>query len=352
MPKKRSLVYQRAGSENWYITSLRKSAGTTDRAEAEALAAKIKHDVWLETRMGVKPPRTWKEAALRWLDEKAGKVSIQDDKDRLKWLDQHLGSVSDIGGITRERIDAIMQLRAGVHLSQPTSANCTSNKYVALIAGILNAAERQWSWGNRAPRLRYYKVLKDAGRALTVEEWKKLETELPEPLRSVATFSLSTGLRTGKVFALTWSQVNFTARRLAFVGTENKIGNSIPLNSTAMSVLHRLKSWKVVHKERVFTYAGKPVNYYGRECWRAALGRAGIERIRLYDLRHTFNSWLAQNGVEKDIRMRLVGHKVGDSHDRYTHLNVEHLRPYSQMIDTILAQSNGQTGDKQLAKVG
>lgn len=346
------LVYQRQGSGNWYITGLRISTGTDNREEAEAFAAKLKHETWLEKKMGVKPPRSWKEAVLKWLDEKAGKASIQDDRERLKWLHNHLGAVSDLGHITREEVAGILQMRKGVSTTEPTPANCTANKYTALIAGILNAAEREWQWGNRAPRLRYYPTRKDVGRALTVEEWLRLEPELPEPLKSVAKFSLATGLRTGKVFSLEWSQLNFPGRSLAFCGTENKLGNTIPLNSTAMSVLQRIKSAKVVHKERVFTYAGKPVNYYGKECWRAALGRAGIERIRLYDLRHTFNSWLAQNGVEKDIRMRLVGHKVGDSHDRYTHLNVEHLRKYSNLIDTLLAQSGGLPADRLLTKVG
>lgn len=343
------LVYQREGSGNWYITGLRKSLGTENKAEAEALAAKIKHEIWLEKRMGIKPPRSWKEAVVKWLEEKAGKVSIQDDIERLKWLDLHFGEVGDIGAIGRDLVDSIMQLR-GVCNTDPISRNATANHYVALIAGILNAAEREWQWGNRAPRLRYYPVRKDVGRALTVEEWLRLEKELTEPLKSIATFSLATGLRTGKVFALEWAQI--TDRSLTFTGTENKLGNTIPLNATAMSVLQRLKAEKVVHKERVFTHEGKPVTYYGKTGWRAALGRAGIERIRLYDLRHTFNSWLAQNGVEKDIRMRLVGHKVGDSHDRYTHLNVEHLRKYSEIVDTLLAQSSGQELPTTLIKVG
>ena len=346
------LVYQREGSGNFYVSGLRISTGTDNREEAEAFAAKLKHDKWLEERMGIKPPRPWHQAVFKWLEEKAGKVSIKDDRQRLKWLNNYLGDVQDLNLITRDSVYEIMQLRKGVSLTEVTPQNCTANKYVALIAGILIAAEREWAWGTRAPRLRYYPVRKEVGRAITVEEWSRLERELHEPLKSVATFSLSTGLRTGKVFALAWSQVNLPARSLSFLGTENKLGNTIPLNDTAMSVLQRIKNGKVVHKERVFTLAGKPVDYYSREYWQAAVKRAGIERIRLYDLRHTFNSWLAQNGVEKDIRMRLVGHKVGDSHDRYTHLNVEHLRKYSDLVDTLLAQGGGQAADNSLVQVG
>lgn len=352
MPKKRSLVYQREGSGNWYITGLRISTGTDDFDKADALARKIKQDRWMEARMGIKPPRSWQEAVVKWLKEKAWKVSIQDDIERLAWLDQHLGSVPDIGKISRDQIDAIMQTREGVSVDRATSQNATANQYVALVVGILNAAEREWQWGNRAPRLRRYKTLTDKGQALTPEDWKKLEAVLVKHLCLIATFSVSTGLRAGKVFGLQWSQINLAQGTMTFTGTENKLGNTIPLNATALAVLKAARALPVVHKTHVFNYAGKPVKGYGKEAWRGALQRAGVARIRFHDLRHTFNSWLAQRGVEKDVRMRLVGHRVGDSHDRYTHLNVEHLRPYSQIIDTILAQAGGHSGDKQLAKMG
>lgn len=345
-----SLVYQRG--RIFYVSGLRISTGTDNREEAEAFAAKIKHDKWLQTRMGVKPARPWHQAAFKWLEEKAGKVSIQDDIERLKWLNDYLGTVSDISSITREQVDAIMQMRKGVSTSTATSQNCTANRYVSLIAGILNAAERQWSWGNRAPRLRYYKVRTDVGRALTVEEWKRLQQELPEPLRSTATFSLSTGMRAAKVFGLMWTQVNMSARTLSFTGTTNKIGNSIPMNATAMGVLKEIRSQAIVHQTNVFTYAGKPIKYYGKEVWRAALDRAGVPRIRFHDLRGTFISWLAQSGVPREIRMRLAGHKLADSHDRYVHLHLEHLRPYCEIVDTLLTQSSGQSESKTLAKVG
>jgi site-specific recombinase XerD len=347
------MPYKRAGSSSWYINvkGVRRSSGTDSYADAKALEDKLNHEAWLQDRMGVKPPRSWKQAVVKWLDEKAGKVSIQDDIERLKWLDQHLGTVSDIGRISRECVDGIMQLREGVHVSRPSSANCTANKYVALIAGILNAAERQWQWGNRAPRLRYYKVLKDKGRALTVEEWKRLETTLPKHFRLAATFSISTGLRAAKVFGLKWTDLK-QDRSLSFNGTGNKIGNSIPLNATAQAVLKECRSMPIVHATNVFTYAGRPVKGYSKDTLRDALERAGIERIRFHDFRGTFISWLAQNGVPRDIRMRLAGHTVGDSHDRYVHLNVEHLRPYSQIIDTLLAQSGGQSYPKQLEKLG
>lgn len=75
---------------------------------------------------------------------------------------------------------------------------------------------------------------------------------------------------------------------------------------------------------------------HGQAAWRKAVERAGIGHVRWHDLRHTFNSWLAQKGVPSEIRKRLMGHKNGEVHDRYTHLYVEHLRPYAEIIDDIL----------------
>lgn len=350
MPKKRSLVYRREGSSNWYIKGLRISTGTDNEAEAEALATKLAHEQWLQDRMGVKPPRSWKEAVLRWLKEKGHKVSINTDIGRLKWLDQHLGSVEDLNHITRDRVDAIMLQRKGVAEGSRSHANATANKYVGLIAGILNAAEREWEWGNRAPRLRYYKEVKDLGRSLTPAEFWALYYQLSEPLQSASLFAVSTGMRSSKVFTLRWDQI--ANGQLSFLGEGNKLGNTIPLNKTALGVLQARKTGKIVHKEFVFNFQGKPVKGYGDQAWWNAVKRAGIDPCRFHDLRHTFNSWLAQQGVPMDIRKRLVGHKTSQMNDRYTHLDVEHLRPYSALIDTFLTQWRGQDSGKALRDTG
>lgn len=347
------MPYRRTGSDKWYINvkGVRRSSGTDSYTDAKALEDKLNHEVWLQEKMGIKPPKPWEAAVNRWLDEKAGKISIQDDIERLKWLDQFLWSVPDICLITRDQIDTIMQLRKGVSTIEATSQNATANKYVAMIAAILHAAEREWAWGNRAPRLRYYKVLTNVGRALTVEEWNRLQPQLPPLLRRAATFALATGMRAGKVYGLRWDQISLRPAQLSFRGTGNKLGNTIPLNKTALGVIESIKQDKVVHATNVFTWGGRPVDSYG-DAWLTALKRAKVERIRFHDLRVTFNTWLAEKGVPEQIQKRLLGHSTNQVHDRYTMLNVEHLRPYSEMIDTLLTQSGGETGDNQLSKVG
>lgn len=335
------MPHRREGSTKLYIRvkGVRRTAGTDNWEDAKALEDRLNHQFWLNEKMGIKPPKTWVEAVNRWLDEKSGKVTIDEDIRKFKWLDQHFGSCTDINKITRDRVDAIMQLR-GVSI-KPSKANSTANRYVALISGVLNAAEREWEWGNRAAKLRKYKEppAGSASRALTVEEWSRLEMELPTHLRLAATFAVSTGLRRKIVFGLKWQMLTENAS-LTFTGSANKLGASIPLNASASQVLAECRSMPVVSPEYVFLYEGHKMQKHGM-AWHKAVKRAGIGHVRWHDLRVTFNSWLAQNGVPEQIQKRLVGHSTSGVHDRYTKLAIEHLRPFAEIIDTVLSQGGG-----------
>jgi integrase len=135
-------------------------------------------------------------------------------------------------------------------------------------------------------------------------------------------------------------------RYMSFKGTKNKLGNTIPLNDTAMKVLQDVRAG-IVHPIYVFTRDGAPIaKCY--DAWYTALEKTGLESTRSdpehgvcwHTFRHTWNSWLAQRGVAKEIRQRLGGwaKKGNDAADRYTHLDIESLRPHAALIDTILSR--------------
>ena len=60
--------------------------------------------------------------------------------------------------------------------------------------------------------------------------------------------------------------------------------------------------------------------------FRKACRKAGIEDFVFHDLRHTFGTWLAQNGVDIYTIARYMGHEDLESTKRYTHHNAESLR--------------------------
>lgn len=49
--------------------------------------------------------------------------------------------------------------------------------------------------------------------------------------------------------------------------------------------------------------------------------KAGMDHVRMHDLRHTFGSWLAQQDVNLPTIMDLMGHKSAATAKRYLHLN-------------------------------
>ncbi len=57
-----------------------------------------------------------------------------------------------------------------------------------------------------------------------------------------------------------------------------------------------------------------------------ALEKAGIQELRFHDLRHTFASRLAQNGIDPYSIQKLMGHSSFSTTKRYAHHFVESLR--------------------------
>ena len=344
-------MFKRDGSRYWYtrIGGVPVSLRTEVASDAEALEGKLKQQHWQETHLGVKPKKSWEQACIQWMKEASGKVSWKDDVRAINFWSRFFGELMDLREINRERVDEICQKEFGI-TKEASPGNNTANHYIAYLSAILRAASRKWDWIERHPLLRRYPAPDGRKRWLSVGEWRTLESKLEVEIRRAALFAISTGLRRGTLVGLRWPQVDLRTHSLAFNGTSNKLGNTIPLNDTAMSVLEEIQSSPVRHMQLVFTKGGKKLvgHQYG---WYRALDECGLRGVEgkedfcWHGLRHTWASWLAQAGVPEWARKRLGGWASGETVDRYSHLDLESLRKYAAVIDTILSQST----DKQKA---
>ncbi len=318
------------------VGGVRQSSGTEDEEAAGRLEDQLNRDLWLERHFDVKKPRSWKEVCVRWAKEKSGKATWNFDLRAIAFWGKHFENLSDVRRINRERVDEICHGEWRI-TKDPSPVNNTADHYIAVLASMLNAACREWDWIERSPKLRRYPIPEGRDRWLTVSEWFALETELVTHLKAPAKFSIATGMRMSKVFHLEWPQIDMGNKSLTFKGTPNKRGNTIPLNETAMSVLREIKATGI---SRVFLLDGRPMQNYN-DAWYSAMRRASIEGFCWHGLRHTWNSWLAQRGVPKEIRQRLGGWALprNDAADRYTHLGLGALRPFAAVLDTVLARS-------------
>ncbi|MBU2741547.1 site-specific integrase [Acidithiobacillus albertensis] len=308
---------------------IRRSAGTTDKGQAQELHDRLKGEAWRQVELGSLPRMTWDDAGLRWLDERRDKASLDKDMIELAWLQTYFRG-RFLEELDRNRIQSVLEIK------RKETSPSTANRYLALIRAILNRCV-EWGWLHHAPKLRQYKEPKRRIRWLRPEEAARLLSFLPQHLRDMTEFSLATGLRQANVAGLRWDQVDLSRRVVLFEPGEMKNGEPFGLNlsDTAMEVLQRQIG---KHPDRVFTYRRKAVKQTNTRAWGKALRKAGISDFRWHDLRHTWASWHVQSGTSLERLQELGGWESVEMVRRYAHLAPEHLAKDCARIEQVFGQ--------------
>jgi hypothetical protein len=102
-----------------------------------------------------------------------------------------------------------------------------------------------------------------------------------------------------------------------------------PLNRDAILALRGVQGQ---HRRWCFTYQGNRMEAIG-SAWKRALRRAGIDKFRFHDLRHTWASWHVMSGTSLQELMELGGWKSYEMVLRYAHLAPEHLSTAAARIE-------------------
>jgi len=169
-------------------------------------------------------------------------------------------------------------------------------------------------------------------RFLSREECAKLlryaRVHQPDDAPFFAT-ALLTGCRYGELAALTWADVLFDLGQIHIprAVTKTSTGRVAEIGPELRPWLDewRKRPW---HKDRSLVFGtpeGKP--RHQKVVWKAlqkALVGAGVRRVRLHDLRHTFASLAVMAGVPLLTVARALGHASIDMVQRYAHLSPEH----------------------------
>lgn len=308
---------------------IRRSSGTTDRAQAQQFFDKLKYESWQQAKLGEKKRRTWDEAALKWLEEKQTKKSIVSDISMIRYLTAFLrGRYLD--EITRGEIMGIAERKKAE--SSPSRAN----RYLALIRSIFNRAMKIWEWIDKTPHVSLYREPKVRVRYLTTPEIHRLMRELPDHLKRIFQFAIMTGLRKANILGLRWSQVDFIRKQIVIDGTETKAGNTLVVQITP-AIESLLVSLIKIHPVYVFTYKGNRMRDIG-EAWNKALKRAGISDFRFHDCRHTWASILRQSGVALDVLQEMGGWSSESMVKRYAHLAPQQINKTASIVDNVFSE--------------
>jgi len=306
---------------------VRRSAETGDKTAAQEYHDRLKTEAWRQDKLKQQPRRVWDDAVVRWLKETAHKATHEHDKAKLRWLDPFLKG-KRLGTINRDMIDRLTQAKLA-----SGSANATVNRTLALVRAILRRCERDWEWLDRAPAVRLLNEPTKRVCYLTRPEADRLLAQLPPHLADMARMALATGLRAANISGMRWDQVDLD-RRMAWVHPDQAKARRailVPLNGEAIAVLQKQLG---KHRERVFTYRGKPIAATATKAWYGAVKRAGVEPLRFHDLRHTFASWHVQQGTPLSVLQELGGWQSSAMVSRYAHLGAEHLAPWNDRLAT------------------
>jgi integrase len=146
---------------------------------------------------------------------------------------------------------------------------------------------------------------------------------------------LLTGCRRGEIIGLEWRHVDFERQclRLPDSKTREKV---IYLNPPALALLTALPRISgnpyVIAGER----AGKPLGGIDK-VWFRVRAAAGLDDVRLHDLRHSFASIGAVGGLSLPIIGALLGHKHAATTARYAHLSADPLRAANDAVGARIA---------------
>jgi integrase len=149
---------------------------------------------------------------------------------------------------------------------------------------------------------------------------------------------LFTGCRLREILGLRWSEVDFE-RGLLFLPDSKTGRKPVVLNAPALQVLAdvpRLGDFVILGDDPAKPRAdlAKP--------WEAIRRHAGLEGVRIHDLRHTHASIGAGAGLGLPIIGKLLGHKHAHTTARYAHLDADPLRRASDRIGSVIAAALGE----------
>ena len=171
-------------------------------------------------------------------------------------------------------------------------------------------------------------------------------------LKAFLVLAPTTGMRKGEILSRRWSDIDLDSGNpcLYVRQTKNDEPKRIQLPDMAVAALRALPSYG--HHEYVFPAKANPRfkgNFKKPHAWdfgkrfRRVAKLAGIQPLRIHDLRHFAASTLTGAGVEDNIIGLLTGHKSRELR-RYQHLREELKRRTVDLIAGVLKEA-GKNGN-------
>lgn len=242
----------------------------------------------------------------------------------------------------------------------------TINKYIFLMNRIMNLGR---AWGH----IQHFNPNQQPIKPLSIGDYKQrfLSEEEIERLFEACQKSthpflylfirllILTGARKGEALKMRWCDVDFDKRVWTVPKSKNGRSRRIILSEAAIEVLFATRDkakfldLDIGPNCPVFTNP-KTKTHYDSFCasWHIVREWAGLDDVRIHDLRHTFASLLVNKGVSLYEVQTLLGHSSVNMTQRYAHLAPDRLHRRAEIVSTIVERSSKGTASYMRANKG
>jgi len=141
--------------------------------------------------------------------------------------------------------------------------------------------------------------------------------------RNLIAFLVYTGCRKGEALNLKWDDVDLQNGVIAVKATKTKYDRYIPIHTQLKAILSGIE--RNHDSLYVFERSGAKLTDF-RDSFHTACRNAGLNDLRIHDLRHVFASKMVMNGTPLYTTGALLGHKTPQMTQRYAHLSPDTLK--------------------------
>ena len=207
-----------------------------------------------------------------------------------------------------------------------------ANRTLALLAKMFKLA-RQWDFVPKDHPLptqdikRYREKKRD--RWVTHEEMPRLAEAIDQVdniyVRAALWLYLLTGARKAELLSARWADVDWLGEELRIPETKAGRTHYIPLSGAALKILNALP--RLQENKHIFPgrRAGRPLVNIAKP-WDKVRKTAGIEDVRIHDLRRTVGSYLAQDGYSLHLIGKVLNHSNPSTTAVYARFSQDPIR--------------------------
>ena len=295
---------------------VRKSAGTTNHVEAEAIAA-AEHEKLLKQKI-------YKEKRELTLDEALGKYLTEYSAFLKSKVTDYYFSLNLVKGINKTILLSDINdeiVNQYILFRKKTVSNRTINKEIKHLSKVLKRAREYWDSNAFNLVIKKHKLPEkgDRIRALNQEELNRLIDCSPSYLKPIIITAVCTGLRKSNVLSLKTEQIDWRSKSITVMAKsslEDGKRHTVQMTPQLETILKELAEKST--DGYLFHFKGKPIRSVKRS-FNTACKRAGIQDFHFHDLRHTTATMVY--GATRDIRIvkEILGHSRIDQTMKYAH---------------------------------